>query len=246
MVRVNTAPRYGVFWPMRRLPDVPHVASCCLVLYATSFMSTSCSPNSEEEMSRFTHPSPLPPEILMGGAGPVHEGHEVMGSCLRRLIRVRGACRTTLDEKWWPESLRKIQFSPSFWHPLTDIIWPDSLTHLVFGHYYDRPFQGVHWPASLQLLTFGHHFNWPLEGVKWPDSLQQLTFGNKFNKPIRGIVWPDSLQGLTFGFSFNYPIEGLCVAGLATSFAFWGQVQPADRQCRVAIHAAAYHVRRAL
>lgn len=36
------------------------------------------------------------------------------------------------------------------------------------------------------------------------------------------------------------------MAGLATTFDVWGQVQPADRQCRAAGYAAAYYVRRAL
>lgn len=141
----------------------------------------------------------LPPAILLGEPEAVHECLGVLASLLRRLLPARAARNTSFNEKWWPESMRKIESPPGFCHPLTDIIWPDSLTRLVFGYYFDEPIQRVHWLASLQLFTFWHNFNWPLDGVKWPDSLQHLTFGSKFDKPIRGIVWPDSIQRSMIG-----------------------------------------------
>lgn len=150
----------------------------------------------------------LPSSLISEGSKQVKERGRLHASFIRGL---RHSEKSGMGEmkNWWPESLRKITFAPSFTDSIENIVWPTYLDRLVFGRYFNRPIEGLAWPSPLLHLAFGHCFNQPIDGVAWPTALRYLAFGDFFNQTVEGVVWPSSLKHLTFGAfgsAFNQPI----------------------------------------
>lgn len=90
----------------------------------------------------------MPPEFISEGSKLFLQKRGNLISGFRRLLRWSPS-RNEATATWWPTTLRKMSFAPTFDHSISDILWPGCLEQLIFGREFDQAINNVQWPTSL-------------------------------------------------------------------------------------------------